>query len=200
MVVAMKRLWIQISTDKRRLSVLCTAVAIGLLLWARVIVIARMPRQAVADDPKAIVEPERGDAASEQELNREKTTVALERVPRRNPFVISPTHFPESTPVTDLRIEEEKSEPEQVEDQEHARARMLVELGELVKLYSLEAVMTGSPMAVISGETYRLGDWIPAIDHEQVRFRLVEVQPRSVILAYEDHRFQIRIADPGDRD
>ncbi len=200
MVVALKRLWIQISMDKRRLGFLCIAVSIGLLLWARVIVIAKMPRQAVADDPGKSTDSAQRETSPADASEREKSTVALDRLPNRNPFVISPAYFPESTPVTDLRIEEEKSEPEQVEDQDHARARLLVELGELVKRFSLEAVMTGSPMAVISGETYRLGDWIPAIDHEQVRFQLVEVRPRSVILAYEDHRFQIRIADPGDRD
>jgi hypothetical protein len=40
-----------------RLAVAAVALALGLLLWARVIVIARMPRHAVADEePAAAVE------------------------------------------------------------------------------------------------------------------------------------------------
>ena len=45
----LRRTWIEISGDKRKLSVLAMGVTLGLLLWARVIVIAKMPRQAVAD-------------------------------------------------------------------------------------------------------------------------------------------------------
>ena len=49
MSVLLRRLWIQITADRRRFGVFCALVALGFLLWARIIVISNIPKDAVAD-------------------------------------------------------------------------------------------------------------------------------------------------------
>ena len=44
----MKRTWQKITADKRRFTLFCTLLFVGLLLWARIIVIARPARTAIA--------------------------------------------------------------------------------------------------------------------------------------------------------
>ena len=46
----LQRIWIQLTADKRRFGALVVVVAVGMLFWARIIIISQPPQRAVADD------------------------------------------------------------------------------------------------------------------------------------------------------
>lgn len=180
----------------RRTGVLVTAVAIGLLLWARLIVISRMPRQAIAEPPDGAAATATESARAARPIPRR---VALDAQPLRDPFVVSDAHFPRPNRSDESVPEAAKSDPKQDDIQQQSASRREQQLRALAARFRLDAVMTGSALAVIGGTTYRPGDTVPVVGQEQIRFELVEVRTRSVVLACESHRFEIRIADPGSR-
>jgi hypothetical protein len=197
MMVLLKRYWIQLTADRRKFGALCAMVALGLLLWARLIVMSNMPRTAIAEDEHEA----EGDStetagpitATPPRPERSPVAVTLDADVRHDPFAVSTDHFPKPTPLTDLTGEPDKSDPQAVEDSE----RIEVRLRALVDGLSLEAAMSSDGLAVINGRTVRLGQLLPGFDAESVRFRLVEVRTRSVILACEDYRFELNMDAPG---
>jgi hypothetical protein len=221
MNVKLRRLWIQVSSDRKRFSLLCAVVLVGLLLWTRIIVVSNLPRTAVADDPAAGAPGGADKAApgSARKSSRDKSVstgrggakrpiikVELATAPARDPFVISTAHFPKSTALVEMEQQAPKSGAATAEDAQQVQARRLTHLRGLVERLKLEAAMptgTGIAMAVISGKSYRQDEWIsPAPGaasgdgSELVKFQLVEVRHRSVILQWEDHRFELKMATP----
>jgi hypothetical protein len=199
MVVVLKRLWIQITSDRKRFGVLCAMLALGLLLWGRIIVTSNLPRTAMADEDGLDLVPKprnHGPGASDKPLGP-PVQVRLARLPRRDPFLISAEHFPKPTPVEVLTQDDPKSGGNATENTSRTDERLIEELRALVDRFTLEAVMQGRPMAVINGKTYRLYSWIQAVGNDSIRFQLVEVGHRSVVLEYEGHRFRLRMSFPG---
>jgi hypothetical protein len=123
--------------------------------------------------------------------------VKLARQPLRDPFLVSAEHFPKPTPVEVLTQDGPKSGGNATENTDRRDERLTEELRALVDRFTLEAVMQGQPMAVINGKTYRLYRWIQAVGREEIRFQLVEVGHRSVVLEYEGRRFRLRMDFPG---
>jgi hypothetical protein len=197
-MVLLRRLWIQITSDRKRFGVLCAMLALGLLLWGRIIVTANLPRTAMAgeDAPGSERPPAHAGNPSDKPL-APAIPVKLDRQPHRDPFLISAEHFPKPTPVVVLTDNDPKSGGNGDENTDRANERLIEELTALVDRFTLEAVMQGRPMAVINGKTYRLYSWIPAVGNDQVRFQLVEVGHRSVVLQYENHRLRLRMDFPG---
>jgi hypothetical protein len=199
MSVMLQRFWIQLTADRRRFGMLCGCVGVGLLLWARLIVVSNMPRTVIADGT-AVAHSSAAkadkDKGSTENKPRAIVPVRLEQTAARDPFVISPRHYPRPIPVVDLGKDLGKSQVAPVEDSEQLEARLTAQLRSLVEGLKLEAAMERGDMAVIDGRTYRRGDWIGAGDDGQVRFRLMEVRQRSVILEHEDRRFELKIDNP----
>lgn len=201
MVLVLRRLWIQITSDRKRFGILCAMMAVGLLLWARIIVTSNLPRTAVADDPKPParrgLQPRGAVWGTSDKYQGPPVRVKLSRLPRRDPFLISAKHFPKPTPVDMLTKDHAKLQRDTTENPEQAEARLIDQLRALIERFELEAVMQGRPMAVINGRTYRLLDWVPAIDNSEIRFQLVEVGHRSVVLEFEGRRFELEMEHPG---
>ncbi|MCZ6543311.1 MAG: hypothetical protein O6768_06565 [Planctomycetota bacterium] len=201
MILVLRRLWIQITSDRKQFGILCAMLAVGLLLWARIIVTSNLPRTAVADDPKSParrgLQPRGGVWGTSDKHQRPPVRVELSRLPRRDPFLISAQHFPKPTPVDMLTQDQAKLQRDTTENPEQAEARLIDQLRALIERFELEAVMQGRPMAVINGRTYRLLDWIPAIDNSEIRFQLVEVGHRSVVLEFEGRPFELEMKHPG---
>ena len=114
----------------------------------------------------------------------------------RDPFVISPHYFPKPTALVEMDQEAGKSRPPSVEDAEQVFARRTTQLRALVERMKLDAAMAKGEMAVISGMTYRQGDFVATEGSEQIKFLLAEVRHRSVILECEDRRFELKMATP----
>ena len=201
MMVVLRRFWIQITSDRKRFGVLCAMLAIGLLLWGRIIVTSNLPRTAVAggDDSnplRPVIANSTGGGPSDKPDAVVKR-VQLARLPNRDPFRISASHFPKPTPVDALTQDHPKLHPDAAENLEQQEARLTAELRVIVERFRLEAVMQGRPMAVINGKTYRLHGWLPAIGNDQIRFRLVQVGHRSVTLECEGRLFELKMEFPG---
>ncbi len=204
MPVILRRLWIQLTADRRRFGALCATVLLGLLLWARIIVTSNLPRTAVADESAAASDdrssdPERSPGVSDNR-RRAPVNVQLAEFPIRDPFLISDQYFPKPTLLDVLPQDQAKLLERPAEISRDPEALVATQLRGLVGRFTLEAVMQGRPMAIINGRTRQLGDLIPAVDNAAVRFRLVDVRHRSVVLECEGHRFELKMEPPGAHD
>jgi hypothetical protein len=212
MSVKLRRLWIQLTADRRRFGALCAVLGVGMLLWARLIVVSRMPRMAVADDAslaansgekpaKFAAKSEKADKTSEESappIDREPVPISLMNRFGRDPFIISPHYFPKPTSFTEPGKEADKSQSKPAEEGNQIEARLTAQLQAAADRLRLEAAVSGS-LVVISGKTYRVGDVIeaPVQGGELARFKLVEVRHRSAVLECEQRQFEIQMTSPG---
>lgn len=197
MMVVLRRLWIQVTSDRKRFGVLCVMVLVGMLLWGRIIVTSNLPRTAIAAPPGNSSPPPQPVNDPPDKRERGVVRVELPSSPARDPFLISNEAFPKPTPVELLTQDDPKFPGQATENQLQAEARRTEVLRVLVGGFRLEAVMLGQPMAVINGKAYRIYSWITAVDNEEIRFQLVEVGDRSVVLECEGRRFRLRMEFPG---
>ncbi len=193
-------MWIQLTADRRRFGALCATVLLGLLLWARIIVTSNLPRTAVADQNAEASDDRRSDADPATTVSDNRPVapinVQMAEFPIRDPFVISDQYFPKPTLPDVLPEDQAKLLERPAEISRDTEALVATRLRGLVGRFTLEAVMQGRPMAVINGRTRQIGDWIPAVDNEAVRFQLVEVRHRSVVLECEGRRFELGMEPP----
>lgn len=206
MHVVLQRLWIQLTADRKRFGVLCGALCVALLLWARVIVVSNVPRSAIADEEAAAKAAAAALLTSYPDIKRDRDEtsasgrrpVVLDRSPNRDPFVISTRYFPRGSGDDGSKAEVDKSALQPAEDSEQARIRQLAVLREVVERFRLDAVMnvgegTGSAMALINGRTWRQGQQIPAVGNEELLFELVQVRHRSAVLRLDEHLFELKM-------
>jgi hypothetical protein len=200
MQLVLRRLWIQITSDRKRFGLLCAMLAIGLLLWGRIIVTSNLPRTAMANDPPGNVGTGSptgvGTTGGPDKHVKRTVTVTLANTPNRDPLLISSEHFPKPTPVVLLGQDNPKFGPDATENEEQAAARFTEELRRLVGNLKLEGVMQDT-MAVINGKTFRLNAWIPAGKPGQALFQLSEIGHRTVTLECEGRRFRMQMKNPG---
>jgi hypothetical protein len=167
-----KQTWQRLTTDRKRFGFFCTLLMVALLLWARVIVITRPARTAVADQSFEHVDV---IAASSDNVF---IPVQLDVAPLKDPFVVSNVIFPNANAGTDnLQIQPMNSTDETMRS--------------LVQGFELDAVM--ADMAIIDGSVYRLGDTIVGTGLLD-QIRVEEVKHRSVILTIGDRRYELTIA------
>ncbi len=200
MPVLVRRLWIQLTADRKRFTILCTMLAIGLLLWGRIIVTSNMPRTAVADpngQTGMLPPPVGGTDPSSDKREIRTVRVKLAVLPNRDPLLISNRHFPKPTPIELLPPDGPKFPPNATENLQQAETRLTEELRVLVDKFKLEAVMHGKPMAVINGKTHELYAEIPSVTNPEIRFQLIQVGHRSVILECAGRRFKLKMDYPG---
>ena len=170
----MKQTWQRLIADRRRFGFFCTLLLVALLLWARVIVITRPPRTAVADQSFELA------VAITEASDNVFIPVKLDPAPSRNPFMVSNDIFPPQETGTDnSTIQPMKSTDENV--------RLLLQE------FELEAVMAN--IAIIVGSVYQLGDTIVGTGLAG-QIRVEEVKRRSVILSIGDRRYELTIASP----
>ena len=218
MTASFRRLWIQITADRKRFGVLCATFGMGLLLWARLIIVSQVPRTAMADQGKTAATTDGSGAvganksdkgagsATDKPASKDggrgatKTPrvieVRLSNQSERDPFVISPLHFPKTSARPEVKQEAGKLPTEPAEDSSTKEAREAARFRQLLGPMKLEAVM-GNSMAVIDGRKYRVGDLLPVLGSERVQFTLVEVRPRSAVLECQGRRFELEMSLPG---
>jgi|TARA_B100000959_G_scaffold262505_1_gene301005 hypothetical protein len=170
----MRLMWQRITADRRRFGLFCTLLFVGLLLWARIIVIARPPRTAVADSEIA--------ASVEVLATSDKilVPVLLETKPRKNPFTIHRNTFPTGNASTD------NNKPLYLDSTLKAEQAIVAGL-------TLEAIM--GRVAMINGRVVQKGD-IVVVQNVPDPLRLTDVSGRSVIISAGDRRYELTIASP----
>jgi hypothetical protein len=196
MQAAMQRVWIQLTSDRRRLGVLLGAVLVGALLWARIIIVAKPPRTAIADEAAANAQDESQNRAGRRGRDNQREVAApvvLALSPPRDPFRINPQFFPNPTETTADGEDEAKSVSTPAEDAQRDAERTRFILGAAGRL-KLEAVMKGAQLAVIDGRMTRVGDRI-VVPKDALEFVLIEVGERVVILECEARHIELRMSD-----
>ncbi|MEM7227683.1 MAG: hypothetical protein AAF432_02605 [Planctomycetota bacterium] len=201
MMLRLHRLWIQVTSNRRQFGILCTAIAVGLLLWARLIVVSDMPRTAIAESVPELSD-DADDAHESTNSTSEKSSlpardVAVDAQPTRDPFRVSSEHFPKPTPLENLTAEGDKSDAEAAEDSEQSETRLVSRLQGFVNQFELEAAMPNASIAVISGTMYRAGESVPVTDAEGIRFRVADIRHRAVTLEWEGRSFELKMESPG---
>ncbi len=170
----MKRTWQRLTADKQRFSLFCVLLFVGLLLWARIIVIARPAKTAIAEP---IIETEVAAALISDKIF---IPVSLEAEPTKNPFSISTMTFPgiqqstdnNNVPIHSTNTAEEKN---------------------VVSAFNLEAIM--GELAMINGQVLQVGD-VVGLPKSNDPLRLEEVRRRSVIISAGNRRYELSIAPP----
>ncbi|MCI0364879.1 MAG: general secretion pathway protein GspB [Phycisphaerales bacterium] len=210
MKMMLRRLWIQISADRRRFAALCVMVIVGLLLWARLIVVSHPPRTAIATEPAGASSQTNLDragsahsqnagvsSAAARSPSRSGVPIQLSAVPLSDPFVISPQYFPKSNPDSTNTIDVPKLPEKSVEDLARlAYDRTTAQIRSMATQFKLEAAVGGS-MAVINGKKYRVGEAMLGKEGDQFQFKLVEIRQRSVILECQNRQIELQMAPPG---
>lgn len=210
MPASLRRIWIQVTADRKRFGVLCATLGVGLLLWARLVIVSHVPRTAVAEPPGAATadrshsaagksgapgrtadKPATKDAAKGENKSRIVSVVLSSRC-QRDPFVISPLVFPKMKPAGEVKQEAGKLPTEPAED---AESRHVAHLQELLGTLKLEAAM-GNSMAIIGGQRYQVGEQLPPLGKERAQFTLAEVRQRSVVLEFQGRRFELQMPLP----
>ena len=165
-------IWRRLTADSRRFGLFCTLLFVGLLLWARIIVIARPPRTAIAD---TIAETTAVILATSDKVS---TKVLLETIPAKNPFSISEYAFPENESSAD------NTTPRYANNTIKAEK-------ELVAGLELEAVM--GDIAMINGRVVQKGEVVVMQDVPNP-LRLTDLSGRSVIISAGNRRYELIIA------
>ena len=180
----LRRFMVSLTADRRKFGVFCALLALGLLFWARIIVIKNLPRTVMADGEAVAVLADGGEGSEKwsDKNNPEVRSISLDLQPERDPFLLNEAYFPGNQKPASESGDGRKSASSSSEEPEQAISRL-----------HLEAVMQGNPMAVISGRTYRPGDWIQAGGTESLQFMLIEVRRRSVVLEHAGRHFELRL-------
>ncbi len=168
----MRKTWQQLTADRRRFGLFCGLLFVGLLLWARIIVIARPARTAVAEP---LVETKVATIITSDNI---KIPVSLESTPVKNPFSVNDKAFP-------IQLEMTDNNTIQVHHSNYTNE------SEYVASLTLEAVM--GEMAMINGKVVQIGDVVGLI-RSKSPLRLEEVQGRTIILSAGDRRYELSIA------
>ena len=168
----MNRIWRRLTADSRRFSLFCTLLFVGLLLWARIIVIARPPRTAVAD---TVAETASVILASSDKV---AVPVILESIPSKNPFSISASAYPSTHAMTDNTT------------LQYAKNTVKSEQALIAGLH-LEAIM--GEMAMINGRVIQKGE-VVVTQNVPNPLRLTDLSGRSVIISAGERRYELTIA------
>lgn len=168
------RAWRQATADKKKFGILVTMLAVGLLLWGRLILLQEVPKIATADPDADQAQQTAGDSP-----RAEGGTAGLSMPPLPEVRVSLSEDLPLN--LFAFRHNRYKALPSedslqggvqlaQSVDDEEARRRELVELARGLRLQSV--IQGKSPAIVINGEVLRVGDSING-------FELVSFNQRS---------------------
>lgn len=164
----------QATADKKKLGIMLCALALGLLLWGRLL-LQGVPRTATADDPsKSAQKIDNKPGTDEQPSQNDKPMpvihVDLPASPGRDLFGIDPSRYRRNPAA--LRDTSVAKSTQVTPDEDPRVAAVRQEAGEL----RLQSVVTGiRPRAYINGRLLAPGD-------EYEGFTLIQVTDRHVLL------------------
>ena len=186
MKTKLNRMWRQVTADKKKFGILCSMVAVGLLLWGRLILLEDVPKIATAD-PNAAAQP--GQTPEGQAQTADTSAPVLPSLPT------VATALSEDLTLNLFAFRHNRYKPLPTEESEgngsqltgstdDERKRELVELARSLRLQSV--IQGASPAIVINGEVLRVGDSIDG-------FELVSFQEGSAILTRGGLKFKLKM-------
>lgn len=185
MKTKLRRLWLQMTVDKKKFGLMVFVMAIGLLLWGRLILIEKVPRIATADPAASDTTPAEGDntGALSSSLLRPLPVVYADLDDRLelDLFAFRHNRYKPLPPKNNNGV---GVQPGDVNVDEVVRRR---ELEEMAKELSLQSVIQGArPIGVINGKVLRVGDSIDG-------FEIVTLGTRSATVTREGQTFILTI-------
>jgi len=184
----MKRMWRQLTADKKKFGFMVTALMVGLLLWGRLILLERVPRHATAD-PGAEQNP-RQQAATPPSPTPESAPILPPlpevRADLSDELALDLFAFRYDRysliPREDSPHDVVQQDPLAVDEQVRRR-----ELQERLRVLRLQSVIQGStPLIVINGRVLRVGDSIDG-------FVVASFDESSVLLTRDGLTFPINM-------
>ena len=167
-----RKIWQQLTSDRRRFGLFCGLLFVGLLLWARIIVIARPPRTAVAEP---VIETKVATMLTSDNIF---IPVSLESTPVKNPFALNEGVFPNQNDSTDNMNAVVVNTTYSNES-------------EFVASLKLEAVM--GEIAMINGKVVQIGD-VVGFQGTKNPLLLESVEGRGVVISAGNRRYELTIA------
>ncbi len=183
----LNRMWRQATADKKKFGILVTMMAVGLLLWGRLILLEDVPKIATADDPNAPAQSDQTPGGPVEQTSEAtpilptlpSVEVALSEDLTLDLFAFRHNRY-KPLPAEDSLGEGVQSTGNADDD----RKRELVELARSLRLQSV--IQGNSPAIVINGEVLRVGDSIEG-------FELVSFNERSARLTREGLTFLLKM-------
>ena len=160
------------TADKRQFGLFCTLFFVALLLWARIIVIERPPKTAIAEQVVTAI------ALPEAHPTQKTVYVSLDETPDRNPFLVDNAAFPSALYTSDNRADyakETTSEP----------------FNHSLEGFELEAIM--GEIAMINGRVCRIGDVLAGTGSSQP-LTIKSIAGHTVIISAGERRYELLIA------
>lgn len=186
MKTKLNRVWRQMTADKKKFGILVTMVAVGLLLWGRLILLEDVPKIATADPNATSQGNAKDDAPAPAGAvdgpvlpPLEKVSVQLSEDLPLNLFAFRHNRY---KPLPDE--ESGGSDAQLTGSTDDERKQELVELARSLRLQSV--IQGGSPAIVINGEVLRVGDSIEG-------FELVSFNERSAKLTRDGLTFLLKM-------
>lgn len=185
--------WIRLTADPRRFGMLCACCGIGLLLWARLILVSDLPRMAIADPSEAAESPsDETDRAGD--ALRTTQSVTLDERPLRDPFAVSDDVFPRPRNPEVLPTNTGKSRPLKAEEVSTALLRDFVVDSDDPKRWTVSVIVVPG-LAIVGAKSVRIGERIAAGPggHPVV---LAEVRQRSIVVRCGDAELVLQMSGP----
>lgn len=185
-----KKSWIWLASSRRRMTTALLAMAFGLLLWSRLIMVSNLPRTAIAEDEKDSAPPVEIVVSDKDEPK--STQVNIAPTPKRVPPSerILPNAL--ARPIDSMFREEGKLVPREsdVALQNHGpqRQELIKRIIERLHLGHIDSI---AKTAVINGRRRTIGDRIEFEGDPTVFITLDDVRTNSVILDGEGRRFEL---------
>ena len=172
----LRQAWRQVTADKKKLGLMVGLMAVGLLLWGR-LMLKQVPQVATADDGLAVA------AAADMAQRPDRVTVKLLSPGPldRDLFALAADHYRAlpKAPEKDLTLP--KSEPEASDD---SVRRAVLEDARGLRLQSV--TLGDVPAAIINGRLVRLNGLIDG-------FTLLHCDERSAVLERDGLKVRIRM-------
>jgi len=176
----MNRIWKSLLADRRKASAVVVLLAIGLLLWGR-LMLKQVPRTATADpEPEAAMVEGLGEVDPAPLLPVVELP-ATSGAPSRDLFAFDPSLF---IPVEQTDLSGDPAKSASTVSDDTSVERMVHEASKELRLQS--TLFGESPRAMVNGRLLELGDEIAG-------FELVHVGERSAVLEKQGYRIRLEM-------
>lgn len=186
MKTKLNRMWRQVTADKKKFGILVTMLAVGLLLWGRLILLEDVPKIATADPNAPAQSGQAPDTPGDE---------AVESAPVLPPLPSVEVALSEDLTLDLFTFRHNRYKPLPAEESAGngeqlaglTAEELKRELVELARSLRLQSVIQGnSPAIVINGEVLRVGDSIEG-------FELVSFNERSAKLNRDGLTFLLKM-------
>ncbi len=173
----------QLTADKKKFGLMCMLVAVGLLLWGRLMLLDRVPKTAVADPDTAT------ERASPPAQPVEPSVVYIGRLPdqpTRDIFALPRDRYKPIAP-TDNPVNPGKSEVIRVDE----TPAELQEIRAEARRLRLRAIIYGiRPRVVLNEQMFKSGDYVQG-------FKVLAIEKNAAVIAKAGYLFRLRVtAEP----